>query len=335
MEDAFTRQHAQYLLAAVLAVGARVVGRAIEHARTRPPFVDLHALGVKPSHVTTAALQRAAKSAVRQSLAEEAHAVQLTPIGDGYRVRVLLAPQRPPLQPYEITDLQVAWERAQARELGPTRPTLDASREVATRQQELDTALAGIRDVHTRLVAGHPELQPELADAMNRAQIATDALRAAVQRANPLRPDRRTFSDTLAFVVRTEGMDGLSLVERDRAIRDTFARAAGLSDPAELRVTTRPTRDTGESIVRVAFNVRNTAERGPEHLNVDSLREAILAGATAVPSVPVKAGAAAVNVAVQAIETYRAEMRGPAVEATPELQAPTPVRETTPVTRPR
>jgi len=335
VEDAFTRQHAQYLLAAVVAVGARVVGRAMEQARTRPPFVDLHALGIQPSHVTSAALQRAAKSAVRRALGEEAHAVQLTPIGDGYRVRVLLAPQRPPLQPYELTDLQVAWKRAQERELGPPRPTLDASRELELRHRELNTALAGLRDVHQRLVNGRPELQPELADAMNRAQVATDALRSAVQRANPLRPERRAYSDTLTFTVRSQGMDGLSLVERDRALRDVFARAAGLSDPAELRVTTRPTRNVGEAVVRVAFNVRNTPERGPEHLNVDSLREAILTGAKAVPSIPVQAGVLAASMAVQAIEIYRTEARGLTTEAMPDLPAPTPVREATPLTRPR
>ena len=118
-------------------------------------------------------------------------------------------------------------------------------------------------------------------------------------------------------------------------MRDAFARAAALRDPAELRVTTRPTRNPGESIVQVAFNLRNTAERGPEHLNPDSLREAILVGATVVPSAPVKAGAAAVSVAIQAIETYRAEVRGPVAEATPELPVPTPVQEATPLTRPR
>lgn len=335
MEDAFTRQHAQYIVAATLALGARVVGQALERARTRPLFVDLHALGVRPSPEAAAAVERAAQRAVRQALREDAQAIQLTPVADGYRVRVLLAPQRPPLQPYELTDLQVAWGPAQERELGPARPTLDASREVATRQQELDTALTDLRDVHARLIQGEPGLQSDLADALNRAQVATDALRHAVQRANPLQPERRAYSDTLTFLVRVAGTDYLPLVDRDRAIRDALARAAGLRDPGELRVTTRPTRNPGESIAHVAFNLRNTPERGPQHLNLDSLRTAILAGATAVPSAKVKAATAVVEVAIQAIETYRNELRGPAHVASPDLPAPTPVREAAPLTRTR
>ncbi len=304
MEDAFTRQHAQYLVAAVVAVGARVVGRAVERARLRPMFVDLHALGVTPSQVTAQALQHAARRAVRTALREEPHAVQLTPIEGGYRVRVLLGAQRPPLQPYELTDLQVAWERAQQRELGRVR-TLPSQQEIATRQAEVDAALGHLRETHKRLVAGEPALQAELADAMNRAQVATDALRAAVRRANPLQPQRRTHADTLTFAVKAEGLDALPLIERDRVMRDTFARAAGLGDPGELRVTTRPTRREGESLVRVDFNLRNERARGPEHLSPNSLRDAILSGAAAVPGAPAKLGAAVAEVAIQAIELVR------------------------------
>lgn len=324
MEDAFTRQHAQYLVAASLVLGARLVRRAVDayHQRLRPPFVDLHALGVTPSREAQAAAERAARGAVRQALGEEAHAVQLVPIENGYRVRVLLDPQRPPLQPYELTDLQVAWKDAQERELGPARPALPAQRDVALRQQELDSALAGLRDVHTRLVQGHPALQAELADAMNRAQIATDALRAAVQRAQPLRHDRRTYSDTLAFRVHTAGAAHLPLVERERALRDTFARAAGLSHPEELRVLARPTRNPDESLVRLTFNVRNTPQRGSEHLNVDSLRDAILSGAAHVPSLPVQAGAQAVHFAVKAIESCRVELATPTPTVAPDLPMP-------------
>lgn len=332
MEDAFTRHHAQYLVAAVLAVSARAVGQLRQHVRLRPPFVDLHALAVTHSPEAVQALERAGRSAVRRGLREEAHAIQPTPIDGGYRVRILLAPQRPPLQPYELTDLQVAWERALKRELGPARLPLATAQEIATRQRELDTALADLRQIQTRLIHGHPELQPELADAMNRAQIATDALRSAVQRSNPTLPDRRTYSDTLAFRVRVEGMEGLPLVERDRAMRDLFARAAGLRDPAELRVTTRPTSRPDEALVRVAFNVRNAAAGGSEHLSPDSLRDAILTGATAVPSAPVKVGAALAEVAIRAIEPCGVERHGPSV-AMPDLPAPTPVREAASVTR--
>jgi hypothetical protein len=310
VEDAFTRQHAQYLVAAVLAVGARVVGRTTERLRLRPMFVDLHALGVTPSHVTAQALQHAARRAVRTSLREEPHAVQLTPIEGGYRVRVLLGPQRVPLQPYELTDLQVAWERAQQRELGRSR-ALPSPHEVATRQAEVNAALGQLRETHKRLVAGEPALQAELADAMNRAQLATDALRAAVQRANPLQPQRRTYADTLTFTVKAAGLDALPLVERDRAMRDAFARAAGLSDPGELRVTTRPTRREGESLVRVDFNLRHDHARGPEHLNPESLRDAILSRVATLPSAP--GGAVAM---IQGIECPR---RSPAPDAGPSL----------------
>ena len=60
--------------------------------------------------------------------------------------------------------------------------TLPSQQEIATRQVEVGAAIDHLRDVQKRLVAGEPALQAELADAMNRAQAATDALRAAVGR---------------------------------------------------------------------------------------------------------------------------------------------------------
>ncbi len=321
MEDAFTRQHAQYLVAAVVALGARVVGRVAERARLRPMFVDLHALGVTHAHATSRALQDAARSAVRAALRDTPNAVQLTPIENGYRVRVHFAPQRPPLQPYELTDLQVAWERAQQRELGRAR-ALPSTQDVSARQQDLDTALEHLRGIHGRLLAGEPGLQAELADAMNRAQIATDALRSAMQRARPLLPQRRTYSDTLTFVVRADGLAALPLVERDRALRDMFARAAGLGDPSELRVTTRPTRNAGESLARVDFNLRQERTRGPAHLKPDSLRDAILSGAANVPSPPAVSGQRMAPMAIQEIALARAPRVDAASLATLAVGAP-------------
>jgi hypothetical protein len=331
MEDAVTRQHAQYLVAASVAVGGRVLGALLQRQRSGPHALELLAPGTPHSPLTAARLQLAARNAVRASLREPPLAVFAQPIDGGYRVRALLSPQRAPLQPYELTDIQMAWTRARERTLGYARVPGVAARECDARAQEVSRALADLLAVQRRVMHGQPELQVDLADAINRAQMAMDAWRDAQQRARPLEPRRRVQVDTLTFAVRTEGLEGLPLVEHDRALRTVMARAVGLADPGELRVTTRPTRTPGEAVVRVSFNLRHSAARGPEHLDPGSLRDTILTWAAQVPATPVRIGATVAQVSVRAIECLSG-LTSPEVPqgAVRDLPLPAPVRAATP-----
>lgn len=332
MEDAVTRQHAQYLVAAVVAVGGRALGTLLQRQRSGPHTLDLLASGMPHAPQTAARLQLAARNAVRASLRETPLAVLPEAIEGGYRLRVLLSPQRAPLQPYELTDVQMAWDRARERTLGFARVPGVTARECDARAHEVSRALADLREVQSRVMHGQPELQVDLADAMNRAQLATDAWRDAQQRARPLAPGRRVQVDTLTFMVRTQGLEGLPLVERDRALRTVMARAAGLANPGDLRVTTRPSRTPGEAVVRLSFNPRHVTARGPEHLDPASLRDTILSWATQVPATPVRVGAAVAEVTVRAIECLTALGGGRDAPqgAIRDLPLPAPVSATAP-----
>lgn len=313
VEDALTRQHAQYAVAATLAVGARAVGMLMSRLPARPRFLDLHAPGVAATPEVAAALQRAARSAVRQTLGEPPLGVVPEEQGQGYRVRVALAASRPPLQPHEVSDLQVAWQRAVTRELRRWEPLRPTPADVEPRQKALDEALASLRVLRTRVFSGDVGAREALGHALNQAEMASDALRQALRSAQPIRHDRRVYSDTLTLVVRTEGMRGLPLVTCDGVLRDTFARAAGLADPSELRVTTRPTRDPDTFVARVSFNLRNAPERGAAHINPGSLRDTLAAGAASVPAIPVQVGAAARQVVVRSV--VNSAMTMPALDA--------------------
>ncbi len=301
MEDLVSRQQAQYAVAATLAVGSRIVGQALELARTRTAYIDLLAMDVAHEPGNVARLQNAACQAVRTALRDEPQAALAQPIEGGYRVTVLLPSQRPPLQSHELTDVQTAWERTQARIPGLRREAPDAARDVETRARESAQNLADLRAVQQRVMQGERSAQPELADALNRAQMANDALRGVQQQFQPVRRDRPVRADQLVFAVRADGLEGLSLVERDRALGEILGRAAGLRDVSELRVTTRPTRTAGESLVSVAFNLRNEAGRGVQHLNPESLRRVLLAGATRVPAVALPTPGGAAHVSIRAI----------------------------------
>jgi hypothetical protein len=344
MEDAVTRQHAQYLVAATLTVSGRVLGELLRHQRSRANTVELLAPAAPHAARTAQALQEAARRATRAALREAPTTVFVEPIEGGYRLRVLLAAHRPPLQPHEVTDIQVAWQRARERVLGPACVAPVTVREVEHRAHDVERALANLRAVQSRVMHGHPEQQVDLADALNRAQMATDALREAQRRAAPMSPSRPRHADLLSFAVRTEGLDGLTLVERDAALRAVLARAAGLADPSELRVTTRPLRAPGQALVRVAFNLRDTPTRGPGCIDPASLRDTILTWATRVPptpvrvgAAPVRAGAALVRVSVRAIEWLGgAPDRGAVPAAARELPVPAVVRDAVlPVSRVR
>ncbi len=332
MEDAVTRQHAQYLVAAALAVGARVVGQALEHARTRPLAFDLHAAGLRHDAAAVSAVQRSASEATRAALREEPIGVLVQPVENGYRVRVLLPPTRAPLQPHELTDIQVAWQRAQERALATWSLDVqpDAERGVAGRRQEAREAVRAMEGLQARVMHGRSDLQPELADAMNRAQMATDAWREAQQRAAPQRFSLPVHSDVLVFRVQAKGLERLPLVQGDEVLRDQLARAAGLSNPAELRVTVRPTGQAGEVLARVHFNLRHEQRRGPEHLDPGSLSAAIMANAVAVPAQSVRAGAWVVPVAVTSIREVVQPERVPASEGMRGLPQPEVVRAVTP-----
>lgn len=328
MEDAVTRQHAQYLIAATLAVSGRAVGALLQHQRSRANTVELLAPATRHASRTAQALQEAARRATRAALREPPTAVFVEPIEGGYRLRVLLAAHRPALQPHEVTDLQVAWQRARERLLGPACLVPATARDVEHRAHDVERALADLRAVQSRVMHGHPEQQVDLADALNRAQMATDALRDAQRRAAPASPSGPRHADVLSFAVRTDGLDGLTLVERDAALRAVLARAAGLADPSELRVTTRPVRAPGQALVRVAFNLRDSPTRGPGCLEPASLRDAILTWATRVPPTTVRAGAALVQVAVRAIEWLGGTPdRSVAPTAARELPVPAVVRD--------
>jgi hypothetical protein len=301
IEDTLTRQHAQYAVAATLAVGARAVRLLMDRLPERPRLLDLHAPGLTASPETAWALQRAARSAVRSALGEPPLGVVPEEQPQGYRVRVALAPDRPALRAHEVSDLQVAWQRALMRELRRWEPLRPAQADIAPRQQALDEALAALKDLRSRAFGGDAGAREALGHAINQAEMASDALRQALRAATPLRHDRRIYSDTLTLVVRTEGARGLPLLTCDQVLRDTFARAAGMADPSELRVTTRPTRDPETFVARLSFNLRNAPERGPAHINPGSLRDTLVAGTSAVPATPVQVGAATVQVVVRSV----------------------------------
>lgn len=301
VEDALTRRHAQYAVAATLAVGARAVGLLLSRLPARPRFLDLYAPGVAAAPEAAWALQRAARAAVRSVLGQPPLGVVPEEQVQGYRVRIALAADRPPLQPHEVSDLQVAWQRALVRELRRWEPLRPTRADIEPRQKALDEVLATLRELRGRVFDGDVTAREALGHALNQAEMASDALRQALRSASPIRHDRRLYSDTLTLVVRTEGARGLPLVTCDGVLRDTFARAAGLADPSELRVTTRPTRDPETFVARVSFNLRNEPQRGPAHINPGSLRDTLVTGAAAVPATAVQVGAATVQVAVRSV----------------------------------
>lgn len=309
MEDAVTRIHAQQLVAATLYLGSRIVGDVMRRVLAHPNRVELRADGLPHTRENSERLRSMAARAVRQALGEAPAAVLATPDPrGGWRVHVAFAHERPPLQPWELTDLQQAWSDAQERTLGAPaqRPTND---DVHARQEDVERALGTLRDTQTRLFEEpSPDTREAFAAAVNRAQMASDRLRAALQFADPLQFDRTTHHDQLDFSVRLQGDEGMSLVDRDRLVRDTFARAAALPDPRELYVFLRPTERTeraDEWHAHVSFNFRDTSERGPQHLHPASLGRSILTGATSVPPVMQPVAGTLVPVSVATIEVAR------------------------------
>lgn len=314
MEDLVSRIHAQQLVAAALYLGTKAVDRVLQRHLASRNYVELRADGVPHSREMVQQLQILAGDAFRRALRDHPAAIIPTadPSGKGYKLRLVLQPGRPPLQPYELTDLQVAWQRGVARELGliGNRPTNDV---IQQRQVALQEAILDLQRVHHQLLkARSPELQQELAGAMNRVQMAQDSLREALRLASPVRSDRRIHSDTLTFRIQTNGADhDVPLVQRDGALRQLLARAAALKDPSELRISTRPSPSDGPNaaLVRVAFNFRNSPLRGPQHINPASLSAAIAQYATKVPAVAVQVGEKVVRVAIEAIQTVQRPAR--------------------------
>ena len=338
MEDLVSRVHAQQVVAAALYLGTKAVDRALQRHLASRNYVELRMDGVAHSREMVQQLQILAGDAFRRALRDHPAAVipAADPSGSGYKLRLVLQPGRPPLQPHELTDLQVAWQRGIARELGligrlPTNDVIQ-QRQVALQESTLD-----LQRIHHQLLKGRsPELQQDLAAAMNRVQMAQDSLREALHIASPVRSDRRIHSDMLTFRIHTNGADrDLPLVQRDEALRQLLARAAALKDPAELRVSTRPSPGDGPNValLRLAFNFRNSPLRGPQHLNPASLSAAIAQYATEVPAVAIQVGEKVASVAIEAIQAVQRPARE-ALQRMPDslepprvLQAPTLGRE--------
>jgi hypothetical protein len=142
-----------------------------------------------------------------------------------------------------------------------------------------------------------------------------------------LQEARPRHQDQLDFRVRLDGARGPTLLDLDRAVRDIFARAAGVDDATRLAVRLRP-RGRGEAWqAQVMFNRRDTPERGPQHLDPAALGARVVAGAPSVPAVEVAswpAGTVA-RVGVAAVEVARA--RSTPDRDAPELDPPAALRQ--------
>jgi hypothetical protein len=193
------------------------------------------------------------------------------------------------------------------------------------RQHDLDQAFAALREAQGRLFAEPTtETRETFHAALNRAQVASDGLRSALERANPVCFDRPTRHDQLDFRVTLQGDEELTLRDRDHVVRAAFTRAAALPDPSELRVFVRPTDTPRQWHASVSFNFRNTTQRGPQHLNPAALARAIQAGATSVPALSVPAAGTLAHVSIATIQAARRPVRDAlAPEASPaSLQRP-------------
>ncbi len=306
MEDAVTRIHAQQLVAAALYLGSRIVGDVMRRVLAHPNWIELRADGLPHTRENVERLRSMAARAVRQALGDSPAAILARPDPrGGWRVHVAFAHERPPLQSWELTDLQQAWTEAQERVLGeqPARPTSD---EIRARQDDVDHALGDLRDAQARLFEQpSPETREIFAAAVNRAQMASDRLRAASSPSHAGRLDRTTHHDHLDFRVTLRGDARLGLVDRDHLVRDTFARAAALPDPRELYVFLRPTDRSNEWHAHVSFNFRDTPERGSHHLHPASLARSILTAAASVPPVTQQIGRALVSASVASVTPAR------------------------------
>ncbi len=156
-----------------------------------------------------------------------------------------------------------------------------------------------------------PETRAAFAAALNRAQVASDNLRTALREADPVRYDRPLHHDRLDLLVGLQGDERLTLVERDHAVRTLLARAAALPDTSDLSVALRPTPQRDVWRTHVAFNFRNTPERGPQHLNPASLEATVLSAAPGVPALAVSAAAGVARVSLAAIQAVRTPTRAP------------------------
>ena len=326
MEDAVTRTHAQQLIAAALYVGSRLVGATLRRLLAHPNRIELRADGLAHTPDNAMRLQSLAERASKRALGEPPAAVVAAPDRrGGWRVHLAFADEHPPLQPHELADLQHTWESLKQREFGRDnhRPKLP---EVKAREADADRAFDTLRRAQARLFAApSTETRDEFRAAVNRAQVANDNLRTTLRRHDPVSFERPLYHDKLQFLVKPNGAEHLTLVERDKAVRDLLARAAALPDPSELHVSLRPTLDRSTWRAHVAFNFRNTPERQTQHINPQSLQQAILAQTPSVPAVAVQTGAVVAQVTLAAIEAVRQPTRA-ATERAIRLDPPTPMR---------
>jgi hypothetical protein len=243
-----------------------------------PEYLVLHADAELPP-ATSARLCRLAQAAIRSALGEPAAHVSALVGGGCGQVAILFAPERPALRGHELTALQIAWTRRLRRAFGPRTPHVTRAL-IEARRTEVALARAEWRQAHADRVAGaSPAAAERLRAALNRMQVAHDALRRALARAEPVDFRRALHADWLALRVRLDGPAArLTRRTRARALRALLARAAALPDPGELRTRSRPTGDPAEFAVRLLFNFRNQPERREQHLAPESLRQSLLNG---------------------------------------------------------
>jgi hypothetical protein len=329
MEDAVTRTHAQQLIAATLYVGSRVAGKVLARLLAHPNRVELRADDLPHTPQNAERLQSLAARVSRQVLGEPPAAVVAAPDPrGGWHVQLAFADGRPPLQPFELTDLQTTWERAKLRAFGPV-PARATPEQVVAREQDTSRALDDLRLAQARLFrAPSAETRAAFRAVLNRVQVATDVLRAALRRADPVRFDQPLHHDSLDLLVALRGDRQLTLIERDSAVRELFARAAALADPTDLRVFLRPTKDPEIWRAHVAFNFRNTEQRGPQHLNPASLQGRIVAAGPSVPAlaVPAGRGLALAQVTLALVEPVRQKLQREGLAPAVQLEAPAAMR---------
>lgn len=274
-------------------------GRA---AALPPNRLDLRADGLPPAGDLVVRLGVAALAALRHALGEVPLNVSVAPDPrGGIQASIIFSNTRPALAGYEVADVQAAWARAVRRTCGSSPPSVPGEREIAARREDLSCAWAELRAA--QLQADPPlERRVWIGAALNRVQVAHDALRRTLARADPVRSDRRVYRDTLGLRLRMRGLKGLPVSAVRRALRRLLARAAALPDASELRLSVDLTPDPNVLRARVRVNFRNTRARGEAHLNPASLGDAILAAAPAMAPMRLRFGGVSRRVSIEVVE---------------------------------
>lgn len=312
MPRRYTQERSEYRWPTALPVaastpGSGAAGDLAPELATHPNRLELGLFGLPPTPRSAARLRALAIGAVRRALGELPAQVAAAPAMCGrWRVCIIFRDPRPALKAHELSDVQVAWARRCRRAFGRPADTGSSALHVAACRDDARCALAELREAQAALAAAPtPAGRVWLQAALNRLQVAHDALRRALERADPVRLDRPLWHDALSFRVALAGHEALWEAARHRAVRRLLARAAALPDPSELSVCTHAAGQPGLFLARMLFNFRNAPERREQHLSPASLGEVILDGAVSVPPLELRVGATLARVSITAIDLER------------------------------